>query len=339
MDQEKRKREEEKLAAMKGELRGKHVLFVTTKNLDYLRNTQEIRWLEEAAEKVTVWGSKSSSYVKRLLKLYPKLLFSPLKKYDAAFFGFSPQLVLPFFGWRFRKKKVFEDFFISVYDTMVCDRQKFKKGSLRAGLTRWLDKKTLRRADGVITDTMAHADFFSSEFGVPREKLATLYITGDEAIYYPRPQKKPPKYKDQFIVLYFGSILPLQGVEVIGEAMSRFAGDERIRFLFIGPVDKKVSLPKQDNITYISWLSQEKLADYIAAADLCLAGHFNKEIMKAQRTIPGKAMIYETMQKPMILGDGPANREYFREDEKHTFVPMGDGEALARAIRERMQHN
>ena len=36
---------------------GKHVLFITTKNLDYLRNTQEIAKLRESAASVDVLGS------------------------------------------------------------------------------------------------------------------------------------------------------------------------------------------------------------------------------------------------------------------------------------------
>ena len=45
------------------------------------------------------------------------------------------------------------------------------------------------------------------------------------------------------------------------------------------------------------WLPQEKLAEYIDMADLCLAGHFNAAVEKASRTIPGKAYIYQAMGK------------------------------------------
>lgn len=38
-----------------------NVLFVTTKNLDYLRNTQEIRLIEQTAKSVTVLGSREKS--------------------------------------------------------------------------------------------------------------------------------------------------------------------------------------------------------------------------------------------------------------------------------------
>lgn len=67
-------------------------------------------------------------------------------------------------------------------------------------------------------------------------------------------------------------------------------------------------------------------------SDLCLAGHFNADIDKAKRTIPGKAFIYEVMGKTMILGESPANREYFTEDQRHLFVPMSDADAIVSAV-------
>jgi len=314
---------------MKG-LENQRVLFITTKNTDYIRNTQETALLSEKAAQLTVLGSKSGSYVKRLAYVYVHLLFCSMKRYDVVFAGFSPQLILPLFGWKFRGKTVVIDFFISVYDTMVCDRKKFRKGGVLARLCRWLDKRTLRGADACICDTNAHGDYFSSEFGVPRENFRTLYLEADTSIYYPRKRTKPAEAQGRFVVLYFGSVLPLQGVEVISEAMRMLAEDARFFFYFIGPASERV---EASNIRYFDWLAQEQLAEYIACADLCLAGHFNAGINKAKRTIPGKAYIYRSMEKPMILGDNPANRELFDESmDGIFFVPMGDAQALADRI-------
>ena len=83
---------------------------------------------------------------------------------------------------------------------------------------------------------------------------------------------------------------------------------------------------------YIDWLSQEELAEHIANADLCLAGHFNGEIDKAKRTIPGKAYIYEAMGKKMVLGDNEANRE-LEKMRTHVMVQQGDSVALAKKIK------
>ena len=67
-------------------------------------------------------------------------------------------------------------------------------------------------------------------------------------------------------------------------------------------------------------------------ADLCIAGHFNNTIAKASRTIPGKAYIYDATNKPMILGDNPANHEQFNTSSQYIYVPMGDADALADSI-------
>ncbi|MCD8338569.1 MAG: glycosyltransferase [Lachnospiraceae bacterium] len=314
------------------ELENQRILFITTKNVDYIRNTQEISLLSETAEALTVLGSKSGSYVKRLAYVYFRLLFAHMEQYDAVFVGFSPQLVIPFWGWKFRKKTVIIDFFISVYDTMVCDRRKIREGGLLACICRWLDKRTLFYADASICDTNAHGDYFSSEFGVSRQIFQTLYLEADTSIYYPREARKPAEAENCFAILYFGSVLPLQGVDVITDAMRHFTEDARFFFYFIGPATEKIAA---SNIRYIDWLAQEQLAEYIAFADLCLAGHFNAGVEKAKRTIPGKAYIYRAMGKPMILGDNSANRELFDESmEGIFFTPMGDARALANRILE-----
>ena len=60
----------------------------------------------------------------------------------------------------------------------------------------------------------------------------------------------------------------------------------------------------------------------------------SKTANKANRTIPGKAYIYELMGRPMILGDNPATHELFEEDGKHFFVEMSNPQALADKIAE-----
>ena len=69
-------------------IKDKRVLFVTTKNLDYIRNAQEISIVERCAAKSRI-------------------------------IGFAPQLVLPFWRGKFRRYLVVIDFFIFLYDTFA----------------------------------------------------------------------------------------------------------------------------------------------------------------------------------------------------------------------------
>ncbi len=257
-----------------------------------------------------------------------------MKRYDLVYVGFAPQLIIPLFGWRFRHKIVVQDFFISLYDTMVWDRKKFKDKGLAAKILAWLDKFTINRANAVITDTLAHAEYFVREFGVDPGKLKVLYLEADPVIYYPRQAVKPVEWQNKFVVLYFGSVLPLQGVDTVLACVKRMEGISSVVFDIIGPVAKKdlQQYAKLHNVRFTPWLSQADLAERIAAADLCLAGHFNKTIAKASRTIPGKAYIYRAMGRPVILGDNPANREQFSEDKMNFYVEMGSAGKLQEKI-------
>lgn len=314
---------------LKKEIENKKVLFITTKNLDYLRNTQEAGILKNCAESCRVIGSFHKQYAVRLIKVFWNLLFTKGKQYDVVFIGFAPQLILPFWYWKFKNNFIIIDFFISMYDTLIWDRKKWKDHSVFARFFKYLDKKTLDQSDLIISDTVAHGDYFSSEFSISRDKINTLYLCADQKIYYPR---KKQDWGDKYQVLYFGSILPLQGIEIILQAVKLLQNQEDISFVLIGPIGDQEKGKFSKNITFYDWLPQKKLAELIAEADLCLAGHFCDTIEKAKRTIPGKAYIYEAMNKKMILGDGAANHELFQEDANHFFVKMGDPHALAEKI-------
>lgn len=314
---------------MKELVNEKNVLFITTKNLDYIRNVQELNLLQKNAGSVAVIGAPDSKYIVRLLKVYRQILSKNMKDVEVVFIGFAPQLVLPILRRRFKRKKIIIDFFISLYDTMVCDRKKVREDSLLARILHRIDKKTLEYCDYAITDTKSHRDFFCKEFDVTSEKIHVLYLEADKKIYYPRVVRKKKHFEDKFVVLYFGSILPLQGVDIVIKAIEMLQGNKQIYFVIIGPVKNKWI---GETVEYIDWLPQEQLAQYIAMADLCLAGHFSGSIEKAKRTIPGKAYIYDAMNKRMVLGDSPANHELFNENDKRYFVEMGNAPALAKKI-------
>ena len=321
--------------AMISHIDQKRVLFVTTKNLDYIRNVQEINLIKKHASSCRILGSSSRHYPIRLLNVFLLLLKTPAIDFDTVFVGHASQSVVPFFYRKFRKNFVITDFFVSLYDTFCNDRKKIRANSAAGRLLHWIDEATISHADLIVCDTRAHGEYFVREFSASPSRLYPLYLEADFSLYHPVAVQRPACLRDKFIVLYFGSVLPLQGVDIVLKAMSRLKENKDFFFYFIGPVkgrNLQDLCPLADNIEYIRWLSQEQLAEYIARADLCLAGHFNAEIEKASRTIPGKAYIYHAMQKPMILGDNPANHELFAPDCDTLFVKMGSAEALAEAI-------
>lgn len=315
----------------------KDVLFITTKNLSYIRNVQEISLIKSYAKTYHIIGSNSSKYIFRLISIVAQLLRADRNKYSVCFVGFAPQLILPFIRKKLKNKLVIQDFFISLYDTFCLDRQKFSPNSWIGKLLHKLDAATLSLSDYIITDTKIHGKFFVEEFNADTTKLITLYLDASHITSrFPHLTNQKESTFDPFKVLYFGSILPLQGIEVILEAAKLLKAEHNIHFEIIGPLkaEHKKICSANSNITLINWLEEEALYEHIRKADLCLAGHFSSSIDKAQRTIPGKAFIYQAFNIPMILGDTPANHEIFCEDNRFIyFVPTGDPSALASKIK------
>lgn len=312
----------------------KDVIFVTSKNLDYIRNTQEIKLLEDSARSLKVIGTNSSNYFYRIIYTYIRLSQMLFTKYDYIFVGFAPQLYLPFL-YVIKREKLIIDFFISVYDTMVDDRKKIKPNSHLAKVVHQIDKLTIKRSQYAVCDTKAHRDYFIDEFNEECSKFLVIYIVADTSIYKPSINRPCKNTNDKLEVLYFGSILPLQGIDVVLEA-TVLLRDKDISFTIIGPIDGKLHVNKKEytNVKFISWLTQEDLAYKIGQADLCLAGHFNGEIGKADRTIAGKTYIYQAMNKPIILGKSSANRELFKQNEMTMFVERGNPKDLSKCILE-----
>lgn len=331
-------------------LRGRKVIYITVKNADYIRTLQFRRVLLECALESLVISSEKAGPISRVFDLRRRLRHIDLTYYDVIIVGFLPQII-----WKYIRKKAgtssplfVADFFLSLYDTIVLDRKYIGTGNPLSRYLESLDRKVLEEADYVLTDTEADADFFGSEIlGYRRSDIESFYLEADSSIYKASLEdektylatEEAEYLKDMrtFEVLYFGTGLPLQGIDVVIEAYLILAGKYEgrdIRMTYIGGLndDLQHKAERYSSIDIMPWLSQEDLAKRIRRADLCLAGHFADGDGKQDRTIPGKAFIYEAMNKKMILGDSRANHEIFIEDENHHFVRRGDSEALSKAI-------
>ena len=149
-------------------IQNKRVVFVSTKNIDYIRNTQEIAFLKKCTQNIKIIGSDHKSYPVRLIKVYLgliKTLFTG--KYEVLFIGFAPQLLFPLFPFISKKKLLVIDFFISFYDTLVDDRKKVVNHSFWSNRIHGVDQYVMKRADFVVTDTIVIRDYFMQEFAVP----------------------------------------------------------------------------------------------------------------------------------------------------------------------------
>ncbi|HID65023.1 MAG TPA: glycosyltransferase [Anaerolineae bacterium] len=312
------------------------VLFICGREPEYTRNQMILRALERNFQVVRVTDS-SRPFILRNLLVILKLLPNLWKGHDGVFVGFYGQPLLPIVKLLTRKPIIF-DAFVSTYDTLCFDRKWFKPNSVGGRLAYWLDRYTCLLADKVLLDTRAHADYFAETFCLPREKFSVLYLGYDESTFYPR-DVQPTEDPQQFIVFYYGSFLPLQGIEYIIRAAKLLEHETNIKFQIAGrgSTYKEVRRLANDlattNVEFMGWIPYQQLPAAITRASICLGGHFGVT-GKAQRVIAGKTYQFLAMAKPTIVGDNPANRELFTHKKNVYMCRMADEEALAVAIME-----
>lgn len=309
----------------------KTVLFICGARADYVRNALNIKKLKQNLRVIEI-TSNSRYYFLRLPIVMAKFLLC-LKKYDFIFVGFLAQPLMPILRLLTNKPIIF-DAFISLYDTMCFDRKIFKPDSLVGKLAFWLDKKSCEWAEIIITDTNTHADYFSQTFHIDRNKFQTIYLGADADIFYPKNIELKNENK-KFTIFYYGSGLPLQGIDVILKAAKILETDDSLIFRVVGPMRKKyhrlITELNLKNVEFIDWIDYKNLPDEIAQADICLGGHFST-IDKARRVISGKTYQFLAIKKPVIVGDNPANKEIFKDQKDVLMVKMGSTEALAAGI-------
>jgi glycosyltransferase involved in cell wall biosynthesis len=252
-------------------------------------------------------------------------------EYDMACVGFLGQPLMPLVR-RLTRKPILFDAFLSVYDTLCFDRRRFSPHSAAGQLAYWLDRTSCSLADLVILDTEAHAQYFSYTFGIPATKLRRLFVGCDESVFFPRPSESP-----RLSVLFYGTFLPLHGIDVVIRAAKLLEAAAGVHFRVIGTgmeyshIRRLADDLDVQNVEFRAPMPLVQLADEIAQATLCLGGHFSA-IDKAKRVIAGKTFQSLAMGKPTIVGDNPANRELLTPGHDAWFCPMADPEELASAI-------
>ncbi len=308
------------------------ILFVCGAKAGYTRNDSLLAALRTQAD-VTEISSRFSSYALRLPSVVFRLLLES-RRFDAVFIGFLAQPIVPFAVLR-RRKPLVVDMFISLYETLSDDRGRVGPNTITARLANWLDSLACTRADKLLTDTAANADFLIENFGARAGDLAPLFVGANEQLFQPRPPRDP---SDRLLVLYYSTYLPLHGVDIVVRA-AKLLENEGVEFRLIGRgmerprIDRLAADLAVRNCQFVDWTAYERLPAEIAAADVCLAGHFAAGNEKARRVIPGKAFQLLAMGKPTVLGESPATTAAFAHGKDSFLVPMGDPEALAGAIR------
>jgi glycosyltransferase involved in cell wall biosynthesis len=213
---------------------------------------------------------------------------------------------------------------VSLHDTLVSDRGRFRPRSLAARVLRRVDAHAFRGAELVVADTEAHAAFFREAFHLSQGHVDVCFVGAEDRLFRPAGRAA-----GEFHALLVGKLIPLQGLEVILEA-ARLTPEIAYRVVGSGQMEGLLAR-RPRNVDWVPWIEYEELpAAYCAAA--CVLGIFGTT-SKAGRVIPNKAFQAIACGRPLITSDTPAARELLTDGSDALLVPPGDAQGLAAAVR------
>jgi glycosyltransferase involved in cell wall biosynthesis len=242
-------------------------------------------------------------------------------QFDAVLVGYPGHLDFGAARHIARERPVIFNPLVSLADTLVADRRRFRTGSVPARALAAIDRRAFSAADLVVADTAAQTELFST---IGARRVEVCFVGAEERVF--RPGWTPP---DEFTVLFVGKLIPLHGLETVLEA-ARLTPELRFRVVGSGQLGRLLD-GRPPNVEHVPWVEYERLADELHRAS-CALGIFGTSA-KAARVIPNKVFQALACGTPVVTADTPAARELLRDGESALLVPPGDPQALSSAVR------
>ena len=302
------------------------ILFCGKFDPDYNRTRIIINGLRKKGVEVLIYN-----YPKKR-KADKSILRELLDRADYVFLPSFTHTDLPFIKKQTDKAIIFDPL-ISRYLSKVFDYQTINKNSPRAYKNYLKDSRSLKNADLIISDTLAHKNYFVEKFGIDPEKIRVVHIGVMTEDFFPIKIKR--KLSKKLSVGFYGSFIPLHGIDIILQAAKILENDQDIEFKLIGDgvlmsemkaLSEKLGL---QNTEFTGLIPYQELNEEINKFDIAL-GIFGSSL-KAKLVIPNKIFHYAACEKPVISMSSDAMREIFCHN-KNIFLVENTAPELANAI-------
>jgi glycosyltransferase involved in cell wall biosynthesis len=311
-------------------------LYFGTYERDYPRNAQVISCLrgagvDVATRHVSMWDDQRHKFasgpgsVVRLARAELRLARRQADEFDVLIVGYPGHLDMAAARRIAGRRPLVFNPLVSLYDTFVLDRARWKPGSLPARVLEAIDRYALRTADLVVADTENHADYFAALGRIPRNRLEVCLLGADES-RFTRAWTQP----EVFTCFFHGKLIPVHGLETI-LAAARLVPDVHFTLTGTGQLSGLLERDRPDNVDWLGWVPDERIPLELQRCG-CALGIFGTS-EKASRVIPNKAFEALACGAPLVTADTPGSRELLVDGQNALLVPPGDADALAAAIR------
>lgn len=302
--------------------------------LDYPRNVVSQRLIRRAGYQISLVHSRAPGLLRVLALLFGYL--GRARSTDAVFITEGGHRYVPLIKLvaALAGRSVIFDAFTSRYGTYVEDRKTYAPRSLGALRCWWQDWSAVRWADHRVFDTSEHRDYFRDRYH-PEGPSHVVEVGVDEAVF--RWCGPPPRRPDGSLhVLFYGTYIPLQGVQHIVEAAVLLRAEPSIRFTLVGSgqtrpeVERRLAEARLDSVTLVDPMSPAELVGRMQESDVCL-GIFG-DTVKAGNVVPNKVVQAAAVGRPLVTRRSAAVARYFEHGRDALLVEPADPAALAAAL-------
>jgi glycosyltransferase involved in cell wall biosynthesis len=213
-----------------------------------------------------------------------------------------------------------------------------KRESRSVRVLRRIEKWSLGRANLVLTVNIACKRMFASR-SCSAEKIGIVMNSPDERIFpfhTPRPRSSAKAEGDRFVVMYHGSLVERNGLDLAVEALARVretipTAELRIYGHATPFLERIMELGRKKNVN-ICYLGPKRLEDLVLEIEGCDVGVIpNHRNVFTEINTPTRIFEYLALGKPVIAPRTPGIQDYFSPESLLFFEP-GDPEELARKV-------
>ncbi|MGH2562389.1 MAG: glycosyltransferase family 4 protein [Thermomicrobiales bacterium] len=207
-------------------------------------------------------------------------------------------------------------------------------------LARRLEQFLYRQADHILVNSPAFRDHLVAE-GVPPSKIS--FVPNGVTVEKFNPADKGESIRarlglgDKFIVMYAGTLGKAIDLETVINAAERLKDTKDIVVVLFGEGMERARLEQEiaarglSNVLFAGSVAKDEMPGVIAAADVCIATLM--KIPMFTMTYPNKVFEYMAGGRPTVLAIDGVIRHVVEEAQGGIYVPPGDPDAFAQAIR------
>ena len=209
------------------------------------------------------------------------------------------------------------------------------KNKILIRLSQWLERFLYRHADHVVVNSPGYIDHVRARGA----KTISMIPNGADESYFNTGKKNKREelgWGQRFVALYAGAHGMSNDLETVLYSAKLLRDDKNIQFVFLGDGKEKNNLIAKshalelNNILFLDPVPKSEIADYLHAADACLA--ILKPIEMYKTTYPNKVFDYMAAGKPVILAIDGVIRDVVKKAQCGIYCEPGNPQTIAQAI-------